>query len=254
MKKYFLLGAPLILGLLITVVLIGSVSRAQGPEQENTAKIKPYADSNPTLGENEIQSSDAANQPIEWLSSDPPPEGVDIQSPPDRVSLAGVADAEAMDATYNAYLRIVGAALKPRESNVEWTGASSAGGCIYASSGFASAVFNVPVTLPQGATVKYVRMYYHDTNASVNSSGWFTVYDLYGQVVDEWQMDSSGDTGNGYVTTAEFTHTIDYGSYSYVLNWRPNDLGASMQICGFRIYYASPSTAIYLPLITKGTS
>lgn len=155
--------------------------------------------------------------------------------------------------TYTGFFRISGSALKPRESSVEWTG-SGGGGCIYASSGSTFAVFNVPVTLPQGSKISYFRMYFNDTNVSIDSAAWFTVYDLYGSMVAEWGVNSSGSAGNGYQTTSEFSHTIDYDLYSYVINWRPNDLGADMQICGFRLYYTPPAStqkAVFFPIVTK---
>jgi hypothetical protein len=224
MKRYLALGAALTLGFLFIVMLVSGIGWAQ------------------ELG--------GDNQTSPWPSSDPIPEGVQTQSPPDQPAVVDAADVEVAQ-TYNAYLRIAGAALKPRESNVEWSGVGGAGGCIYASSGSSNAVFNAPVYLQQGATVKYFRMYYNDQNASTNCSASFTVYDLYGVVADEWDVSSSG-TGKTFVTTSEFTHTVDYGYYSYVVNWRPYDLGTDMQVCGFRIYYHTPPGATYLPFVTKG--
>ena len=194
-----------------------------------------------------------AQQPGAWTSSAPPPDGVDLQalSPPDRPETASDLDEpEAADpqATW-AYLRVAGSALKPRESNVEWYGAGG-GGCIYAASGSTSATFNVPVYLPQGSEVNHLRFYYSDT-AATNSMAWFTVYDLYGQIHAEWPVASTGDAGTGYATTAEFSHTVNYDSYSYVINWRPNELGSDMQVCGFRIYYIPPPGATYLPSVLK---
>lgn len=159
--------------------------------------------------------------------------------------------------TYSASLRLSGATLKPRESNVEWSGAGG-GGCISASSGSTLSVFNVPVTLPNGSEIFYFRMYYKDTNNSTNSRSWFTVYDLYGATVEEWGVDSSGDSGNGYVTTEKFKHTVDYSKYSYVINWRPNELGLDMQVCGFRVYYAPPEStvqtkSVFFPIVGRET-
>ncbi len=222
MKKFLALLGAATLGLLCVVMVISGIGWAQAPVNDDQTSI--------------------------WLSSAPIPEGVQVQSLPDQLESIGAVDETA--ATYNASLRISGSALKPRESNVEWTGAGG-GGCIYASSGSTYAVFNAPVYLPQGATVKYVRMYYFDTNATYNSSAWLTVYDLYGTIVSEWGVNSSGESGNGYGTTSEFTHTVDYLNYSYVINWRPYDLGNDTQVCGFRIYYQAPPGATFLPTVIK---
>lgn len=194
-------------------------------------------------------SQGEVNPQAPWSSSAPVPEGVSVASPPDPGGGVDPLDSE-IDQTYNAFLRIAGSALKPRESNVEWSG-SGGGGCMYANNGNEYAVFNTPIMLEQGATIKYLRMYFNDTNASLSSTAWFTVYDLYGAIVVEHAVSSSGSSGNGYATTSEFTQTVDYDNYSYVINWRPNDLGSDMQVCGFRIYYHTPSGPTYMPLITK---
>jgi hypothetical protein len=94
-------------------------------------------------------------------------------------------------------------------------------------------------------------MYYDDTNGSANCSAYFTVYDLYGDIVDEWGVNSTGSGGEAYRDTSEFTHTVNYGLYSYVLHWRPNDLGSDVQLCGFRIFYHSPSSATFLPTVFR---
>jgi hypothetical protein len=149
-------------------------------------------------------------------------------------------------------LRIPGSALRPRASNVEYL-SSISGGCLYASSGITHTVFNAPVFLPQDATVRAVRMYYHDTNEDIDSIGWFTVYDLYGNLVEEWGVSSQGSAGNGFNDTAIFTHTIDYSLHSYLVNWRPYVLGSEMQLCGFRIFYEGPY-GFALPIISKNVS
>jgi hypothetical protein len=176
------------------------------------------------------QMDNTSDAPDYWFSSAPVPEGVTPEdvSPPDvPPSLATPGEAAAPIQTYNAFLRISGAVLKPRESDVDWRGAGG-GGCIYASAGNTYAVFNTPVYLPRGSTIKYFRLYYNDTNADVNSNAWFTVYDLYGQIILERSASSSGSSGTSYATSSEFTHTVDYESYSYVVNWRPNELGSDM--------------------------
>jgi len=155
----------------------------------------------------------------------------------------------APSATYNAFLRIAGSVLRPRTSDVEWH-VGGEGGCVYGSTGSVYTWWNTPLYLPQNATIKYFRMYYNDQNSSINSAAYLTVYDLYGDIAEEWGISSSG-TGEGYATTTELTHTVDYGLYSYVVQWQPRDLGTDMQACGFRIYYQTPPGAIALPVVTR---
>ena len=191
--------------------------------------------------------------PGAWTSSAPPPDGVDHDSlsPPDRPESPSDLDepgAGDPQATW-ANLRVAGSALKPRESNVEWYGAGG-GGCIYAAGGSSAAMFNVPVYLPQGAEVNYLRMHYYDS-VSANAAAWFTVYDQDGQVYEEWEVTSTGDGGTGQSVTAEFSHTVNYDLYSYVINWRPNELSSGMQVCGFRLYYVPSVGVAYLPSVQK---
>lgn len=135
-------------------------------------------------------------------------------------------------------VRIAGSALTPRETNVN-RGVNISGGCGYVTGGAATTVWNHKAPLPQGAVVNTLRMYYSDTSAS-NSSAWFTVYDLYGNIVDEWSVASTGSAGNSFNDSAVIDHTIDYSTYSYLINWRPNVVGSTMQLCGFRIFYVDP--------------
>lgn len=176
-------------------------------------------------------------------------------SPPAEIAPAaeGEAAVEPAAVPYTDYLRIAGSALKPRESDVSWT-ASGSGGCVYATAGDATTIFNVPVTLPPGSKISYLRMYFYDTNASLDSYAWFTVYDLYGDIVHEWYASSFGSAGRGYATSVLFDHTVDYSLYSYVINWRPYDLGSDMQVCGFRLYYTPPpgaNRAVFFPISTR---
>jgi hypothetical protein len=146
--------------------------------------------------------------------------------------------------------RVTGSALRPRESDVAYA-TNGSGGCTYATSGDAFTVWNVPVLLPNGATVNTLRMYYNDTSGS-NSTAWFTIYDLYGNIVNEWSVSSSGAGGNSFNDSALINHKIDYSIYSYLINWRPIVIGSTMQVCGFRVFYeAPPFGATYLPAIRK---
>jgi len=226
MKRNIFLVAAITLGVGLTVILLNGIGWAQN-----------------STGDHQISSS---------TSSAPIPEGVQIQFPPDRPTEVDPLD-NAERASFNASLRIAGSALKPREntSGTLWTGAGG-GGCMYVTAGSTYGVFNLPLYLPQGSTIKYLRMYYSDTNVTNDSQAWFTIYDLYGDIVAEYPVSSSGNTGNGYATTDEITETINYESYSYTVNWRPNELGSDMQVCGFRIYYQTPPGSTYLPLIEKG--
>jgi hypothetical protein len=144
-------------------------------------------------------------------------------------------------------LRIPGTALKPRNSDATYV-PTGGGGCFY-STASSYTIFNTGVYLPQGSLVDTLRMYYCDSSLT-DSSAWFTVYDLYGDIVEEWQVSSSGNTGYGFNDSSMINHIIDYSQYSYAINWRPYVLGTTMWNCGFRIFYQPPVfPRAYLPAI-----
>ena len=134
--------------------------------------------------------------------------------------------------------RIVGSTLKPRVNNVTYE-TSGSGGCAYVSAGSASTVWNTPVIVPDGANVQYLRIYVNDTSAS-DIQGWFSVYDLYGGLVQEFGIASNGTPGTAYFDTTLINHVIDYGTYSYVINMRPNGIGSTLQFCGARVFFEPP--------------
>jgi hypothetical protein len=134
--------------------------------------------------------------------------------------------------------RVVGSALKPRESDVSYT-TSSSGGCTYVTAGDNFTVWNIPVLIPNGAVLDTLRIYYYDTSGS-DSTAWLTSYDLYGAIAEEWSVSTSGNSGNSFNDSAQINHTVDYSVYSYLLNWRPGVSGSTMQLCGFRIFYIPP--------------
>ncbi len=178
--------------------------------------------------------------------------GISLGALKDRISEHELGKTEQLAAPIaedTTYLRVTGSALKPRNSGVSYT-IGSKSGCVYVTAGSTTTVWNTPIYLPQGSLVEKFRLYYNDSSSSANMSSWITVYHLYGRVSDEYQVSSASDSGEGYRTSEEINHTINYQYYSYVLNWRPNDTGNDMQLCGFRIYYvppASPGSTMMFP-------
>jgi hypothetical protein len=153
--------------------------------------------------------------------------------------------------TSNSSVRFVGSTLRPRENDVSYT-TNSNGSCVYVTAGDAMTVWNLPLALPEGAKIEWLRMYYRDTDVVDNFTGWFSKYDLYGSLVQEWSVSSSGNVGNSYSDVLITpTETIDYGIYSYVLNWRPSAVTNTLQLCGFRLFYTAPVGGIYLPIIIR---
>jgi len=149
------------------------------------------------------------------------------------------------------YKYIAGSSLRPRASTTTWASGGS-GGSIYAVAN-AGEVFNVPLSLPEGSRIDYLRIFYYDTSAS-NSTAWVTYYDGMGGLVDlptGSGVDSAGDTGYGTNLSAYMGHIVDNVNNAYVLNWRPNVAGSTMMLCGLRVAYQLPLKDIYLPMVMK---
>jgi hypothetical protein len=236
-----LLGA-LGMSFLLLLLLVSHPMHAQAPEP-SSAPIEEEA----TEPSGEVQAGDI---PLEvYMQSSAPvlPDG--SRAAPASGPMPAERPPEASAAAI-ANFRIPGTALRPRSDDVSYV-PTGGGGCFYASAGNSYRVFNTGLYLPQGSNVQVMRMYYDDTSSS-NSRAWFSVYDMYGQLVDEWAVDSAGNSGNGFRDTSAISHTIDYGSYSYAINWRPYDLGSDTQLCGFRVFYEpAPFGVAYLPIVTK---
>ena len=136
------------------------------------------------------------------------------------------------------YYRAAGSVLKPRDSSVNWANDGS-GGCLYLSSGNTNTIFNIHLDVPHGSRIEYLRIYYYDTSAA-NSTAWVTRYNDAGGLTDITNVSSASNTGYGTQLGAYLEHVVDTVNYSYVLNWRPYQLGSTMQLCGLRVAYRLP--------------
>jgi hypothetical protein len=155
-----------------------------------------------------------------------------------------------------AYLTVTGSALKPRASDITFATVTGSSAAIYCTgTGTSYPVFNTPVHLPQGTVVNYLRMYFYDNDPAYYCTGYFSVYDLLGNVVQEWSASSpTGSVGTGLVD-AIINHTIDNTQYTYLLNWVPtNSLSApnsNLQLRSLQLNYAPPPSAnkaVVIPL------
>jgi hypothetical protein len=106
-----------------------------------------------------------------------------------------------------SWWRVVGSTLRPRVNDVSYT-TNTSGGCVYVTAGSASTVWNTPLWIPDGATVQYLRIYINDTSAS-NISAWFSIYDLFGGLVQEWPVTYSGTPGEAWYDTGAINHVIN---------------------------------------------
>lgn len=186
-----------------------------------------------------------------WDSSAEVPEGTPVENlsapdSPDNNNLV-----EEVEGGSLVSWRVSGSTLKPRENDVSYT-VNSNGSCAYVTAGDASTVWNIPIQLENGSVVDTLRMYYNDTSGS-NTTAWFTIYDLYGGIVNEWSVSSNTSSGNSFNDSQQINETVDYSVYSYVINWRPVVSGSTIQLCGFRVFYTPPPYGLgFVPSVFKG--
>jgi hypothetical protein len=250
MPKRLIVVAALVISLLSVLLIVGSVL-AQSPDSANSADSGPLRPIVPVATESAPAAGHQSGSTDEHPASSAAGPAVAAGAPVvEREPGAANRSSTAPNApTYNSTIRFVGSTLRPRQNNVSYT-TNGNGSCVYVTAGSANTVWNLPLALPEGSKVEWLRMYYHDTDGLHNTSGWFTKYDLYGGLVQEWAVDSTGSGGNAYADVLiSPTETIDYSVYSYVLNWRPVAVTSTLQLCGFRLFYTAPVGGIYLPIV-----
>jgi hypothetical protein len=145
------------------------------------------------------------------------------------------------------YINVAGSSLRPRASGTEWT--YPGGGCI--SAALANDVFLIHLPIPNGSRIDYLRIYYYDTSAN-NSQAWVTTYNGAGSFNDLTTVNSAGNSGYGTQLSPYVGHVVDTASNSYVLNWRSNQTGSTMRLCGLRVAYRMPlDQKLYLPGVLR---
>lgn len=173
---------------------------------------------------------------------------VDGMAPDDNISLApGLVDA------VFTYYTVSGPELQPRTTtNVQ---VYNANGCVYMSTGTSTGLLTgTGLHIPDGSIIKFIRLYYNDTNASFGVDGFLTRYAPGTSTSD---LASAGSTaafsgGYGFIVSNEITHTVNNSIYGYMLYGWPDTNASSLQVCGIRVaYYAPNPTAIYLPSIIR---
>jgi len=99
--------------------------------------------------------------------------------------------------------------------------------------------FTLNLDVPNGARIDYLRLLYYD-RSSVDSQAFITNYNAQGSFSDLIGVNSAGNSGYGYQISAYLGHVVDTEANAYVLNWRPNQLGSAMRLCGLRVAYRLP--------------
>ncbi len=100
-------------------------------------------------------------------------------------------------------------------------------------------LFTLHLDVPHGARIDYLRLFFRDASPA-NSQAWITTYDARGALSDLTTIVSTGAEGYGTTLSPYLGHVVNTESNAYVLNWRANQRGKSMRLCGLRVAYRLP--------------
>jgi hypothetical protein len=210
--------------------VIGDDPDENGYTGEAPAQANPPVEGAPAASSETGLDPLPHTEPIDWSRYMSGPQ-------PDEVEEAVSAGSTTLpDWTAFRYINVTGATMRPRDSTTAWT--YSGAGCISASG--ANDIFNIHLPIPNGSRIDYLRIYYYDASAS-NSNAWVTTYDASGGFSDLTFVDSDGAAGYGTSLSAYVGHVVDTANDGYVLNWRANQTGSTMRLCGLRVAYRDPS-------------
>jgi hypothetical protein len=166
-------------------------------------------------------------------------------NPPQTTALSP----KAPTASYSYYF-VSGAALVARNSTDSYTYEGL--GCVYV--GKDGLVLNTDMQLPVGSEIKYLRVYYYDTNDPGFVTGYISKYPPSQSVVDAVAVSSpsAGTPGAGFVVSTRITQTVNYENFPYLLIGRPSDANLNLRICGLRVAYYAPEIAYtFMPIIKR---
>ncbi len=174
------------------------------------------------------------------------PEGVTPE--PASVVPSGLEEADAIQVSFS-YHRLLGTDFNPRTSTT--TFAYNFNGCIYENGGTDNR-FMAPLLIPTNSVIKYLRLYYDDTNAAGDITAWITRYQPGVTSEDLTTVNSSGSSGYGTTLSSEITHTVDLANWAYSIIIAPNANSSTNSFCGVRVaYYAPNAYAVAVPVILK---
>lgn len=141
-----------------------------------------------------------------------------------------------------SYYTVSGATLRGRNSASDVVYAGS--GCSYLASGTGALLFlNTEAPIPDGSRIKYLRIYYYDTNASNGVSAYLTRYapGVVGEDLTSVASTAAFAAGYGSSLSAEIDEIVDGTSYAYTVIGRPDVAGSNNRICGMRVAYYAPN-------------
>ena len=181
-----------------------------------------------------------------YVSGDPEYNG---KMPPDENPPLG----PIKNTTQFSYYTVSGATLRGRSSATQYV--YQGNGCMYTTTGVdTQRIVNTELNLPQGAVIKFLRVYYNDTNPNSGVDGFLTSYAPGQSAIDLTKAvppDAFKD-GFGFTVSPEITETIINIDYAYTLIGFPDENNIANQVCGLRIAYLPPYRGIkYIPTVHR---
>ncbi len=181
-----------------------------------------------------------------YISGDPIYQNI---TPPDENPTMGVNNPGAVF----SYYQVAGATLRSRSST---TGFAYDGvGCTHTTSNSTDGnILNTELIVPDNAVIKYLRVYYSDTNPSSGVEGFITKYQPGVSTIDLVHTGSTDpfQTGYGFTVSQEITETVNNTVYAYTLIGWPDVNNTANKICGLRVaYYAPFHGNLFMPVVNR---
>ncbi len=231
-RKAIWLGlVVLIAGLLVTAVLASGAAQADSPVPVTEPGAVPAPDLAPSYD---------SGSPLKNSNAVPPDENAPLSSLSPALTFS--------------YYQVAGATLRGRSSSTGYL--YDGAGCSHVTAGTGTGrILNTELPLPDGSVIKYLRVYYRDTNAANGVEGYITRYQPGTGAADLVHTGSTNAFvgGYGFVVSGEITETVKNTIYAYTLIGWPDDSNVNNQVCGLRVaYYAPPAASrVYMPSLRK---
>ena len=181
-----------------------------------------------------------------YISGDPAYQNI---SPPDENLTTGVNN----PAANFTYYQVTGATLRGRSSTTQY--AYDGDGCVHTTAGNVPGnIINTELHIPNYAVIKYLRVYYNDTNPASGVIGFITKYDPGVAFNDLVFVGSpNGFSGGfGFVVSQEITQTVDNNMFAYALSADTQANNLTNQICGLRVAYYAPFVGnLFMPIVRR---
>jgi len=243
-RIWILIASVVILGALTVVtVMANPFSQASSEDGVVTQEWKGVVDTvigddpdengytGPVINSSGVEVLSEGTNDLETLPAQPGNEG---EIRPDEIQPLTLEAEPQWTGFYYDYS--AGSTMRPRSSLTNW--AYSGGGCIYPPKG--GELFTLPLNLPQGASIDYLRLLFYNSSVLGHVQAWITTYDGAGGITDLISVTSSGTAGYGFVVSNYLGHVVDNVNNAYVLNVDFGVNDASNRLCGLRVAYMLP--------------